>query len=328
MTMKELARIADVSSAAVSRYLNGGSLSQEKRERIREAIEKTGYQPDAVAQMLRTGTTDHVGLIVPNISSDSVSRVTAGATRVLSEEGYLCLLANTDNDPEKELAYLGLFENRSVAGVILMATVLTPRHEEMLKNAPFPIVVAGQQFRQVPCVYHDDFGAAHDLTERVIAKGRRNIGYIGVIEQDVAAGLNRRRGVQAAMKDHGLDPSALVVVNSPFNVEGGRTAMAKLLEEMPQVDGVVCATDLIAFGAMEVLRQSGRRMPEDVSVTGIGDSWAGEYIAPHLTTAHFYYEQSGETAARLLLDIMAKKGAPGPIHQTMLGYTIVERDSI
>lgn len=328
MTMKELARIANVSSAAVSRYLNGGSLSKEKRERIRAAIEETGYQPDTVAQMLRTGNTDHIGLIVPKINSDAVSRVTAGATRVLSEKGYLCLLANTENDPEKELAYLRLFQSRPVAGVILMATVLTPRHEEMLQSAPFPIVVAGQQFRQVPCVYHDDFGAAQDLTARIIARGRRRLGYIGVIEQDVAAGLNRRRGVQAAMKEHGLDPSTLSVVNSPFNVAGGRAAMKKLLEAAPDVDGVICATDLIAFGAMETLRQAGRRLPDDVSVAGVGDSWAGEYITPHLTTAHFYYEKSGETAARLLLDIVENKGTPGPIHQTMLGYTVVARDSI
>ena len=104
--------------------------------------------------------------------------------------------------------------------------------------------------------------------------------------------------------------------------------MEALLADCPDLDGVMCATDLIAMGAMEALRAAGRRLPQEVSVAGVDDSWAGRHVTPQLTTAHFYYEQSGETAARLLLDIMAKKGAPGPIHQTMLGYTIVERDSI
>ena len=127
MTMKELAQMAGVSTAAVSRYLNGGSLSPEKREQIRAVIEETGYQPDAVAQMLRTRSTDHVGLIVPKLDSDAVTQVTSGATAVLAKEGYLCLFADAQNTPEKELAYLTLFQNRMVAGIIMMATVLTPK---------------------------------------------------------------------------------------------------------------------------------------------------------------------------------------------------------
>ena len=112
MTMKEIAQLAGVSSAAVSRYFNGGSLSQPKREAIQAAIDRTGYRPDAAAQSLRTKSTDYIGFIVPKISSDAVSRVTAGVTQVLSEQGYLCLLANTDDDPQQELTYLDLFQSR------------------------------------------------------------------------------------------------------------------------------------------------------------------------------------------------------------------------
>ncbi|MCQ2500944.1 MAG: LacI family transcriptional regulator, partial [Lachnospiraceae bacterium] len=104
MTMKELAELAGVSSSAVSRYLNGGSLSQEKRDRIRRAIDETGYQPDPAAQMLRTGTTKHVALIIPKLDSEAVSRVTRGISTKLIEKGYLSVLADTSNDPEKEIA--------------------------------------------------------------------------------------------------------------------------------------------------------------------------------------------------------------------------------
>lgn len=328
MTMKELAQMAGVSSAAVSRYLNGGPLSQEKRERIKAMIEQTGYQPDPAAQMLRTRSTDQIGLIIPKLDSDAVSRVAAGAASVLAQEGYLALLAATDNDPEKELAYLNLFQNRSVAGVILMATVMTPQHEEIMRTSSVPIVVTGQKFRQVPCVYHDDFGAAYELTSRVIARGRRKLGYIGVTEADVAVGLNRRKGVQAAMKDSGMDPEGLTIVSSSFTIDGGREAMKQLLALCPHLDGVICATDQIAFGAMEALKAAGRRLPEEVSIAGMDDSWASRHVSPTLTTAHFYYKTSGETAARLLLDMIRTKQKPGPIHQTMLGYTIQERASI
>ena len=325
MTMKELARLAGVSPAAVSRYLNGGSLSREKRAVIRAAIEKTGYQPDVAAQMLRTRTTDLVGLIVPKLDSESVSRFVAGATEILTAEGYICQIGVSANDPRKELSYLHLFQNRSLAGILLMGTVLTPELEAFLQTAEIPVVVAGQQFQGVPCVYHDDFNAARDLCRLVLRRGRRRITYIGATEQDAAAGRSRWRGVRAALEEAGLDPGSLAVEISSFEVEGGRAAAERLLARVPDLDAVVCATDRMAFGAIQALRERGKRLPEEVSVTGIGDSWAGALIRPHLTTAHFYYRTCGETAARLLVE---RIGTAEPIQQIMLSYTIQERESV
>lgn len=328
MTMKELAQIAGVSSASVSRYINGGPLSQEKRDRIRTAMKETGYQPDTAAQTLRTGVTDHVGLIVPKIDSDAVARFTAGAAPALAQAGFLTLLADTANDTEKELTYLSLFQNRQVAGIIMLATILTPQLEEELRNVTVPVVVAGQQFRQITCVYHDDFGAAYELTNLILKKGRKKIAYIGVTEQDIAVGLNRRKGVQMAMKDYGMQPECLLTEISPFSVEGGKAAMERLLSAEPDIDGVICATDRIAFGAMEVLHKAGKKLPEDVSITGMDDHWAGEHILPHLSTAHFYYKTSGERAAKLLIEMIQDRETSGPVNQIMLGYTIKIRDSI
>ena len=327
MTIKEIAKLAGVSSAAVSRYLNGGPLSQEKRESIGAVIRQTGYRPAAAAQSLRSKVTDYIGVIVPKISSDAVARVTAGITQVLSRQGYLCLLANTDNDPEQELAYLDLFESRSVAGIILMATVLSPRHQDAIRACSVPVVVAGQRHEGIPCVYHDDFNAARELTQRLILRGRRNLVYIGVTEQDVAVGLRRRQGLRAALSQAGLSPDIPTRL-SPFTVAGGRAAMEELLQEFPQVDGVMCATDLIAIGAMEALKAAGRRLPGDVSVAGVDDSWAGMHVTPRLTTAHFYYEECGAEAARMLLSMAAQKEDTLPVRQTMLGYTVVERESV
>lgn len=327
MTIKEIAQMAGVSNAAVSRYLNGGSLSQEKRAAVAAVIQKTGYRPDAAAQTLRSKVTDYIGVIVPKISSDAVSRMTAGITQVLSQQGYLCLLANTDNDSERELTYLDLFESRSVAGIILMATVLSPRHQDAIRACSVPLVIAGQQCEGVPCVYHDDFNAARELTEGLLRRGRRKLAYVGVTEQDVAVGQRRRQGLRTALSQAGLSTD-IPTRQSPFTVEGGRAAMEELLQVCPDLDGVMCATDLIAIGAMEALRTAGRRLPEDVSVAGIDDSWAGLHISPKLTTAHFYYETCGAEAARMLLSLVEQKGDALPVRQTMLGYTVVERESV
>lgn len=327
MTMKELAKLAGVSPAAVSRYLNGGPLSAEKRRVIRAAIERTGYQPDPAAQTLRTRSTDIVGLIVPKLDSESVSRLAAGASEVLDEAGFACQLGVSGNDPKKELAFLQLFQNRPAAGVILMGTVLTPELECFLQSTGMPVVVAGQNFKGVPCVYHDDYGAALDLTRLVLSKGRRRLAYIGAIEQDAAAGEARRRGVQAGLREAGLDPELPVEISS-FEVEGGRAAMERLLERCPELDAVLCATDRMAFGAMQALREAGKRLPQDVAVTGIGDSWAGEHVEPHLTTARFYYKTCGESAARLLIDRINDKDRSAPMQQVVLSYTIQQRDSV
>ena len=327
MTMKELAKLAGVSPAAISRYLNGGPLSEEKRRIIRAAIDKTGYQPDPAAQMLRTRSTDIVGLIVPKLDSESVSRLAAGASEVLAQEGYACQLAVAQDDPEKELSFLQLFQARSVAGAILMGTVLTPALEAFFQSSPMPVVVAGQMFKGVPCVYHDDYGAALDLTRLVLARGRRRLVCISATQQDAAAGLARRRGVQAGLREAGLDPDLPVEISS-FEVAGGRAAMERLLARVPDLDAVLCATDRMAFGAIQALRAAGKELPGAVSVTGVGDSWAGAHIVPHLTTAHFYYKTCGETAARLLIGQINDRVRATPVLQTMLSYTIRERDSV
>ena len=328
MTIKELAQMAGVSPSAVSRYLNGGSLSEEKSQRIRSAIELTGYHPDSVARTLRTKTTNLVGLIVPKTDSGAVTQVTAGVASTLNRHHYFSLLADTANDPAQELAYLNLFQKQQVAGIVFMATVMTPELEQALRSSQVPIVVTGQKFRQVPCVYHDDFGAAFELAALMLKRGRRHLAFIGVTEEDIAVGVNRRRGVEAAMAEFGLDPASLLVERGSFQVENGITSAERLLRRCPDMDGVICATDRIAVGAMEVLRRAGKKLPEDVSVAGMDDSWAGNYLSPRLTTAHFYYRESGENAAELLVDMLRRRTDPSPVQQTMLGYTILQRESV
>lgn len=327
MTIKELAKLAGVSPAAVSRYLNGGPLSEEKRRSIRAAIQRTGYQPDPAAQTLRTRSTDIVGLIVPRLDSESVSRLAAGASEYLDSAGYTCQLGVAGNKPERELSLLQLFQSRSVAGAILMGTVLTPELERYLQSTSMPVVVAGQRYKGVPCVYHDDYGAALELTRLVLARGRRRPVLIAAPEEDAAAGQARRRGVQAGLREAGLDPE-LPIERSSFELEGGRAAMERLLARCPDLDAVLCATDRMAFGAMQALREAGKRLPEQVSVTGIGDNWAGDHIVPRLTTAHFYYRTCGETAARLLIERIQARDRSVPVQQVELSYTIKERDSV
>ncbi|MCD8146950.1 MAG: LacI family DNA-binding transcriptional regulator [Clostridiales bacterium] len=327
MTINEIAKMAGVSNAAVSRYLNGGSLSQEKRARIKAVIDETGYQPDTYAQMLRTRKVRQIGVIVPKINSTAVAEATAGISAVLSRENYMFLLANTDNNEKKELEYLNLFGANRVAGVILLATVITPEHEEMLSHMRIPVVLVGQRHRQFPCVYHNDYEAARELDELVLKKGRRHIGYIGVTQRDVAVGYLRRKALVDACRDYGIAESEIFFAEGDFSHSSGYEQARLLLEREPTLDAIVCATDTAAVGVIQTARQMGRRVPEDLSVVGIGDSWASRVVEPALTTAHYFYEESGQEAARMMLSLLEGKETV-PVRQTMLGYELKLRDSL
>ena len=144
MNINEIARLAGVSRATVSRYLNNGYGSSEKKEVIRRVIQETGYQPSSQAQPLRTKKTSLIGVILPKITSDTISREVTGVSDILTRRGYQLILANTNNDVEEELKYLSLFKERQVDGVVFIATMFTRKHNQMLKDYKVPIVILGQ----------------------------------------------------------------------------------------------------------------------------------------------------------------------------------------
>jgi LacI family sucrose operon transcriptional repressor len=126
----------------------------------------------------------------------------------------------------------------------------------------------------------------------------------------------------------GLDADTMLHIDAGFDQQSGYHCMSELLTQCPELDGVVCATDTIAIGALHALRDAGRCVPEDVSLAGVGDSWAGTITEPKLTTVHLYQSQVGVEAARMLLQMIERPKTEGPVRQMSLGYTLVERGSI
>ena len=329
MTISDIAKLAGVSSAAVSRYLNGGPLSEQKRAVIQAVVEQTGYSPDTAAQTLRTGKVNQVGVIAPNIGSQSVGLITEGIARELDSKNYMVLLGNTGLDAQRELGYLKAMQRNHVAGIILLGCSYTPQLAQALQDCRVPVVVTGQRFPEVPCVYNDDCSATRELTRLMLDRGRKKIVYIGGNEHDQAVGLLRRIGVQDALAMAGQNSEDLTrICCTAFTMEEGERCMKELLTARPELDGVVCVTDTVAFGAMHALKQAGRKIGGDVSLAGVGDSWVGSVTEPGLTTVQFYQKQIGEEAARMLLQMLDEKEHGGPVRQVTLGYRVVERGSI
>lgn len=324
MNIAEIAKMAGVSSAAVSRYFNDGYISEEKREAIRRVVDETGYRPLAQAQMLRTKKTKMIGVVVPKIASASIGRVVEGILSVLNESGYQMLLAVTQNDPKKELEYLSAFREKQVDGVVLIATVFTAEHKHMLKNLSVPVVIAGQYLSGYCCVFHDDYHASYDLTKLFLDKGRKKLGYIGAIQQDKAVGAERYRGFCDAVRDAGAEKLSENYVTAAFTVASGYEKAGELLEQCGGLDGMICATDTMAAGAMQYLKEHGRKVPEEILVAGQGDSEMAKVISPALITVHYSYEQSGEIAVQMLLELLSREDSA--VREVKLGYYIVDPD--
>ncbi len=338
MTIKEIARLANVSSAAVSRYLNGGYISEEKRAQIKKVIEETGYHPSAQARTLRTKRASLVGVVVPKINSESISRVTEGIGNVLAARGYQMLLASTDNNAKKEIEYLHLFEKYPVDGIILIGTMITAEHRRFLKNARIPVVVTGQNTKYANCVYHDDYGAGKAMGKLAASLSGKNkhIAYIGVTREDKAAGAAREDGFRAGLRAEGRELEEEYVRISAFRAEAGYEAALSLLDEETDIGVISCATDTIAAGAIRALRDRGISLAQDrpnlpdedatadsrrIAVTGFGDNQLLKAATGGIPTVHFGYKTSGIRSAELLLDVI-ERGEKIPV-EMKLGFRLV-----
>jgi len=320
VTINEIAKMAGVSRATVSRYLNDGYVSEEKKERIAGVIAETGYIPSSQAQMLRTKKTGLIGVIIPKISSDSIGRMVDGIGEELAKEGYQLLLASTNNNEREEVRYLQTFRNNYVDGVILIGTIFRKEHRKALEELEVPVVILGQQYEGYACVYQDDCHSARDVAE-LLTKSCRHIAYIGVTPRDKAVGAARKKGFQTALSSKGLEPVAEKQI--AFRMEEGYQAMRQIVETIPYIDGVFCATDMIAAGALQYLREAG--LQRKVCVTGMGDSRIATILQPSLSTVHFHYKSSGREAARLLIEMLQK--SEDVRKEIKMGYQIIERDS-
>lgn len=320
MTINEIAKMAGVSRATVSRYLNDGYVSEEKKERIAGVIAETGYIPSSQAQMLRSKKTGLIGVIIPKISSDSIGRMVDGIGEELAKEGYQLLLASTNNNEREEVRYLQTFRNNYVDGVILIGTIFRKEHRKALEELEVPVVILGQQYEGYACVYQDDCHSARDVAE-LLTKSCRHIAYIGVTPKDKAVGAARKKGFQTALSSKGLEPVAEKQI--AFRMEEGYQAMRQIVETIPYIDGVFCATDMIAAGALQYLREAG--LQRKVCVTGMGDSRIATILQPSLSTVHFHYKSSGREAARLLIEMLQK--SEDVRKEIKMGYQIIERDS-
>jgi LacI family transcriptional regulator len=304
-TIVDVASRAGVSVGTASKALNGrGSLRPETRSRVLRVAEEMGFEPNALAQSLLAGRTFSVGLL----TTDSF-----GAEDALGEGRVSVFLCDSRGDPERERRYLRMLLSRRVDGIIVAARRVDSR-PPVGHDLPVPVVYAmsRSEDRDDLSVLPDDEGGGQLAVEHLVNEGRRRIGHVTGPERFEAA-RRRAGGALSTLERAGLPMAGGEPLFGAWSEAWGREGTSALLERDADVDAIFCGSDQIARGVADALRESGRRVPDDVALVGF-DNWEvmAEACRPPLTTIDPNLAEDGRVAARELLAAI-DGGSPGGI---------------
>jgi DNA-binding LacI/PurR family transcriptional regulator len=327
-TLEQVAALAGVSRATVSRVVNGSpKVSPVVRAQVERAVAKLGYVPNRAARALVTRRADSVALVVSEpharfFSEPFFAGMVRGVSAALAETGVQLVLLIAQGLPDR-----GRVE-RYVVGGHVDGVLLASLHGDdplpgALERAGVPAVLVGRPAGTAPASYvdADNRGGARKAVDHLAGLGRRRIATIAG-PQDMGVGLDRLEGYREGLAAAGLAAADDLVEAGDFTEEGGAAAMERLLRR--PVDAVFAASDLMAAGALRALRAAGRRVPKDVAVVGFEDSAVARYAQPPLTTVRQPIEEMGRQATRLLLAKVA--GQAGGMH-LILDVELVVRAS-
>ena len=323
MTNKEVAELAGVSSAAVSRFLNGGYLSEEKRERIAAAIEQTAYVPSANARILRLKKSDTVGIVLTKSDESTLTGVTAGLEKYLFAAGYGASLAYVGNEKNSEFNAMRSMLERQIDGIVLISSGPVPGDLELFERARVPIVIVGQHARNRNCVRFDNFGAAYDLASSLGCTLDSRIAYIDAGKRYRSFGSDRRKGFLAGLERAGVPDERITLLTGGFTVDEGYYATKKLLALLSDYTHIACATDSMAAGAIKAIRErfGSSRRGRFPRVSGFGNDPILQAVAGPLPTVRFDYEECGIKAAEMMVDLL--RGEVKSVASMVLGYEVV-----
>lgn len=321
-TISDIAKLAGVAKSTVSRYLNGGSVGDATKKKIELVIHETGYVPNTFAQSLKAKKTNIIGTIVPRLDSYAASNTLIGIDECLREQGFQMLIANSNQDLEREIESIYSFERQKIAGIILLATVITDAHLEAFAKVQIPVLLVGQHNENTYSLIHNDYAAGYELAKYILEKGHRKIAYLGVTESDISVGVKRKKGFQDAISE--WEDSEVNYYETGFKIKDAMNSALRILSESkPTI--LFCATDNIALGALKAAYLKGLKVPEKISIVGFGGYEITEVIHPALTTAKFHYKEAGQLAA---LNMVRLVNGEQVEKLTISNYEIIERESV
>ena len=327
-TIKDVARLAGVSVATVSRVINNSpKASDVSRQAVSSAMEALNYHPNANARALAQQSTETVGLVVGDVSDPFFGAMVKAVEQVAYNTGNFLLIGNGYHNEEKERqAIEQLIRHRCAALVVHAKLIPDAELADLMKQIPGMVLInrilSGFEKR---CVALDDRYGAWLATRHLIQQGHTRIGYI-CSNHAISDAEDRLQGYYDALKEHGLPCNDRLVTFAEPDESGGELAMTELLGRGKQFTAVACYNDSMAAGAMGVLNDNGIDVPQEISLMGFDDVLVSRYVRPRLTTIRYPIVTMATQAAELALALADSRPLPDITH--LFSPTLVRRHSV
>lgn len=319
MNIHDIAKIAGVSKSTVSRYLNGGSISQRTRDKIDKVVKETGYAPNQFAQSLKAKRTQMIGVIVPRLNSFASNETLLGIETYLRQQHHQTIIVNTDLDVTLEINALYSLAKNKVDGILLFATQITDEHLKAFDTIATPVILVGQSYRGLHSIVQNDYEAGLAIGEYFGKTSLSRIAYLGVGEYDKAVGIHRKNGVLEGLKHFNKVADDY---ETTFKLSDAKERAKQLLSAY---DAVICATDNIALGVLKAAYDLNIKVPEQLSISGFGGYETTSIVTPMITTVAFPYQRTGKCAAASMLALLEGEDIP---YLQRMDFQIIEKESV
>jgi LacI family transcriptional regulator len=323
--IKDVAAAAGVSAATVSRVLNDNSeVNPELRDRVLDAVKRLGYRPNGAARSLRTRATMVVGLIISDITNPFFTAMVRGVEDAAQEAGYSVILANADEDVDKEARYLEVAVAEQMAGIVLSPAGASQPRLDLLAERNVPIVMIDRRIPGYDSVTIPNRQLAKQATCHLIEQGWKRVGFVAGPNTTTTA-RERLEGYRAALRESGraVDPDLIRVAD--YRIDGGHDAAHALLSAKPPPDALLVSNNLMTIGALDALAEAGLTAPGDIGFVGFDDvTWALGHRS-RITTVEQPTYDIGRRAGELLLARI--RGDATPARRIVLPAELVVRDS-
>lgn len=313
VTLRDVAARAGVDPGTASRALSDDPgikrlVNEQTAERVRLAAADLDYHPNPVARSLKTRRSHTVGVVIPDLTNPVFPPIVRGIEDRLMHSGYVALVGNSDNDPEREHRLLERMQARQVDGLILA----TARRKQVWADGwgqhEVPVVLVNRTLddQAVPSVATDDVRGIQMAMAHLVELGHRRIAHVAG-PQDFSTGAGRYRGFVLSLQARGLDlDGADVVTANAFSVAEGLRCCRDLLARPSRPTAVVAANDMLALGCYQAINEAGLTCPDDISVVGFNDMPFIDRLLPPLTSVRFPHRQMGVEAGQLILELIAE----------------------
>jgi LacI family transcriptional regulator len=330
-TLKDIANVLSISTAAVSKALNDDArISVKTKKAVRQVAKELNYQPNHLASALRKGKSKLVGVIVPRTNSHFFSSVVESMEGVLNKAGYNIIITQSNESFEKECNNIDTLLYLQVDGIIasMANETVDLSYFEKIKSNGIPLILfdRGENDLNVDYVGINDYDSSHMIIAHLVAQGCKRIAHIGGYRRTRIFN-NRIRGYIDAIKKHDLPHDDELLIESSLTLEDGRNQIEKLLALKNRPDAVYVASDYAALGALQVLKEKNIKVPEEIKLVGFGNEPFTSLVTPSITSISQHSNKIGKLAAETFLGYVDQDVIVQSLNKIILDSELIVRDS-